>query len=128
MPRQFGAGEGVIFPSDAVERTAYILPPSCTSCPAKLAGPIAVRSTPAKLAGPIAVRSTPASLAEVKDLRRAPLGYPHVPTQPRTQQLVGGDADDDQRLDDVDQVDGDARTHLHESCTIPQSPPEEGGR
>src|SRR5262245_53269305 len=37
------------------------------SCPAKLAGPIAVRSTPAKLAGTaesqLAVRSTPVSLA-----------------------------------------------------------------
>src|SRR5262249_43030978 len=47
MPRQFGAGEGaplnwrpsadtvagkhVVFPRNAVERTGYILPPSCTS-------------------------------------------------------------------------------------------------
>src|SRR5262249_32255965 len=30
IPRQFGAGERVVFPHDPVERTGYLLPPSCT--------------------------------------------------------------------------------------------------
>src|SRR5215471_15590543 len=30
MPRQFGAGECVVFPHNAVARTGYILPPRCT--------------------------------------------------------------------------------------------------
>ena len=41
--------------------------------------------------------------------------------------MVCDQAHDDQRLDDIDQVDGDTRTHLHQSSAIAQSPPQEGG-
>ena len=51
-----------------------------------------------------------------------------LPTPRRRAGVVGAykmvcdQAHDDQRLDDIDQVDGDTRTHLHQSSAIAQSP------
>src|SRR2546427_13294430 len=67
MPRQFGAGEHFVFPSDSVKRTTYILPPSCTSV---LVGRQSLRtpswwSGPSRLAGSASGVSRPRAATRV---------------------------------------------------------------
>ena len=55
MPRQFGAGERIVFARDLAERTGYRLPPSCTStaygnCRASLARGKSFIGTPDRMA------------------------------------------------------------------------------